>query len=235
MTIKLKMNADPVLNESNLAERLLRRAESARLNALAAIAALGMLLTLLIAGCATSPYVPPAQFAHFDISSAYTNILDQGDAISITFRYSTNFNTIQKIGLDGMVNLEGVGEVKAEGKTVVQLQDQLTALYKSQVKDDPITIRLVGAIAAVYVTGAVTRPGKIPMERRMTVVDAIAEAGGFDPYRAKLSRVSVLRVDGDTQRIYRLDLSRILAGEDKAPFYLKPFDVVHVPTKTFNF
>jgi protein involved in polysaccharide export with SLBB domain len=73
------------------------------------------------------------------------------------------------------------------------------------------------------------------MERRMTVLDAIAEAGGFDPYRAKLSNVTVLRVDGDRQRIYRLNLNRILAGEDETLFYLKPFDVVHVPTKTFNF
>lgn len=228
---KLKMNADPVLNESHLTNRLPRWVGES----LATVVALGMLLALLIAGCATSTNIPPAQFAHLDIVPGYTNILDQGDAFSITFQYSTNFNTIEKIGLDGMVNLKEVGEVHAAGKTVVQLQEQLTALYKSQVKDDPITIKLVGAVAAIYVTGAVTRPGKIPMERRMTVVDAIAEAGGFDPSRAKLSSVSVLRVDGETQRIYRLNLKRVLAGEEESPFYLKPFDVVHVPTKTFNF
>jgi polysaccharide export outer membrane protein len=235
MMSKLKMNAALVLNESDLVERRPRRAGNLWLGPLAGMAALGMLLAVLVAGCATNSDGPPAEYSRLNLFPHSTNILDQGDAISITFRYSTNFNAVQKIGLDGMVNLEEVGEVMAEGKTVVQLEAELTALYKSQVKDDPISVKLVAAVAAVYVTGAVTRPGKIPMERRMTVLDAISEAGGFDPYRAKLSSVTVLRVDGERQRIYRLNLNRILAGEDEALFYLKPFDVVHVPTKTFNF
>ena len=51
----------------------------------------------------------------------------------------------------------------------------------------------------------------------------------------ELFHVSVLRVDGDSQRIYWLNLNRVMSGEDPNPFYLKPFDVVRVPTKTFNF
>lgn len=134
-----------------------------------------------------------------------------------------------------MVNLEGVGQVKAAGKTVLELQNELTRLYKSEVKDDPITVRIIAPGAAVYVTGAVNRPGKILMDRPMTVIDAIAEAGGFDQYRARLSKVSILRVDGNVQRTYWLDVKRVLNGEDPNPFFLKPFDVIHVPTKTFNF
>lgn len=232
------MNADQILNKNSSLERLQRYIDSLKCKRLATVAALGMLLSAVVAGCGTTIVNPPAatSFTHFDVLfPPGTNVLDQADVLSITFRYSTNFNTVQKIGLDGMVNLEGVGQVKAEGKTIAQLQDELTALYKTQVKDDPITIRIVSPAAAVYVTGAVNRPGKIAMERRMTVIDAIAEAGGVDQYRARLSRVSVLRVDGETQRTYWLNLNRMLDGEDETPFYLKPFDVVRVPTKTFNF
>lgn len=201
----------------------------------AAVFAAALLLVLFISGCETDSEPPAPRFAQIKVFPAYTNVLDQADLISITFRYTTNFNTVQKIGLDGMVNLEGVGQVKAEGKTIDQLQDELTSLYKSQVKDDPITVKIVSAAASVYVTGAVNRPGKIVMDRRMTVMDAIAEAGGFDQYRARLSRVSVLRVEGDTQKVYWVNLNRVLDGEDYTPFYLKPFDVVNVPTRTFNF
>jgi polysaccharide export outer membrane protein len=218
-----------------LEKHLRRCVPNERFKFLAAISALGIVFIFLVAGCQTTvePYSP--KYGHVDLFPAYTNVLDQADTISITFRYSTNFNTIQKIGLDGMVNLEGVGELKVEGKTVAGLQNELTRLYQSQVKDDPVTVKIVAPAAAIYVTGAVNRPGKIPMDRRMTVVDAIAEAGGFDQYRAKLSKVSVLRVEGDTQRIYWLNVNRILAGEEETPFYLKPFDIVRVPTKTFNF
>jgi polysaccharide biosynthesis/export protein len=209
------------------------------LNRMPAIAAFAILLMMFAAGCETASKTDSAQhpptFSDVNLFPPSTNILDQADVISITFRYSTNFDTVQKIGLDGMVNLEGVGEVKAAGKTVRQLQDELTTLYKSQVKDDPITVKIVAPGAAVYVTGAVNHPGKIPMDRPMTVIDAIAEAGGFDQYRAKLSKVSILRVDGNTQHIYWLNVNHVLNGEDPNPFFLKPFDIINVPSKTFNF
>lgn len=218
-----------------LSNQFHRCVQGLKLNSLAAVTALAMLLGIFLAGCATSHSDPPPVFTDFNLYPPSTNVLDQADMISVTFRYSTNFDTVQKIGLDGMVNLEGVGQVKAAGKTVLQLQAELTALYKSQVKDDPITVRIANPGAAVYVTGAVNHPGKILMDRPMTVVEAIAEAGGFDQYRAKLSKVSILRVDGNTQRTYWLDVNRVLNGEDPNPFFLKPFDVIHVPTKTFNF
>jgi polysaccharide export outer membrane protein len=223
------MNTNMTLNQQD------NHPFSSRWNCLAIVVAPLLLLVALIAGCSTETESYPPNYARLEMFPPSTNVLAQADIISITFRYSTNFNTVQKIGLDGIVNLEGVGQVKAEGKTLAQLQDELTALYKAQVKDDPITIKIIGPAAAVYVTGAVNRPGKVVMERRMTVMDAIAEAGGFDQYRARLSRVSVLRVDGDTQKIYWVDLNRVLAGEDTNPFFLKPYDVVRVPTKTFNF
>ena len=69
----------------------------------------------------------------------------------------------------------------------------------------------------------------------MTVLEAIMEAGGFDPNRAKLSAVTVLRIEDGKQRSYKINLKRTLRGEIEEPFYLKPFDIVHVPTKTFNF
>jgi polysaccharide export outer membrane protein len=164
-----------------------------------------------------------------------TNLLQEGDVVSIMFRYSTNFNTVQKIGLDGTLNLDAAGQVKAVNKTVLQLQGELTTLYQSQAKDDPITVKVIAPEAAVYVAGEVSRPGKIPMERPMTVIEAIMEAGGFDPLQANLSNVSVLRVENGRQHTYRLNLKRVFDGKDDTVFYLKPFDVVRVPAKTFNY
>lgn len=228
------MKSDEILYEKSLPKHF--DSPSGKMKIVAAILVLGALIAFLFAGCETDPESRTPTFSRYDfLFTPPTNVLDQADIISITFRYSTNFNTVQKIGLDGMVNLQGAGQVKAEGKTITQFQDELTALYQSEVKDDPITVRLVAPAAAIYVTGAVVRPGKVSMDHRMTVIDAIAEAGGADQYRAKLSKVSVLRVDGDTEKIYWINVNRIMSGADDTPFYLKPFDVVRVPTRTFNF
>ncbi|MGO9204010.1 MAG: polysaccharide biosynthesis/export family protein [Limisphaerales bacterium] len=170
-------------------------------------------------------------------ASYAANALQEGDVVSIMFQYSTNFNSLQKVMLDGMLNCEAIGQVKAAGKTPFELQDEIIRLYERlpQVKDDIITVRLVAAAACVYVSGAVLRPGKIPLEHPMTAFEAIMEAGGFDASRASLSRATVVRVEGGKQRIYRLDLRRVLRGKEDKPFYLKPFDTLHVPIKTFNF
>lgn len=164
-----------------------------------------------------------------------TNALQEGDLISIAFEYSTNFNVTQKVPLDGLLNLEAIGPVKAAGKTPEELQAELARLYRPQTKDDIVTVKLVSAATGVYVSGAVFHPGRIPMERPMTAFEAVMEAGGFDPNRAKLASVTVVRIEAGRQTTYHVNLKRVLEGEDPSPFYLKPFDIVHVPTKTFNF
>lgn len=213
-------------------------------------ATLILILSVLLAGCQsaqpvfpTDPYgaqaVNPATAALPPLdartASNATNWLAEGDVVSITFQYSTNFNVVQKIALDGMLNLETVGPVKAAGRSVVELQTELARIYKPQIKDDVVTVKLIASADSVYISGAVIRPGKIPMERPMTVLEAIMEAGGFDPNRANLSSVIVLRLENGKQKSHILNLRRTLRGQEEEPFYLKPFDIIHVPTKTFNF
>ena len=198
-------------------------------------------LLFLITGCQTSSSSPPVYADILPVppgpgaANYSTNLLEPGDTVSITFQYSTNFDATQKIALDGTLNLESVGPVKAAGKTPLQLQNELARKYQPQIKDDVVTVKLVSAVSAVYVSGAVFRPGKITMERPMTVLEGIMEAGGFDPNRAKLSDVTVLRIDNGKQHVYHVNLKQILHGDNEFPFYLRPFDVVYVPTKTFNF
>jgi polysaccharide export outer membrane protein len=115
------------------------------------------------------------------------------------------------------------------------LQTELTKLYQPQVKGDVVTVKVISSGNSIYVSGAVIRPGKISMDRPMTALEAIMEAGGFDLNRAKLSQVIVVRLEDGKQKTFRLNLKQALNGADETPFYLKPFDIVHVPTKTFNF
>jgi len=143
-----------------------------------------------------------------------TNTLHEGDMVSVTFQYSTNFNALQKITLDGLVNLESVGQIRAAGRTPLDFQAELARAYEPLVKDDVVTVKLVSAVDGVYVSGAVFRPGRIPLERPLTVMEAVMEAGGFDPNRARLSEVIVLRIEHGKQRSYHVDLKRVLQGKE---------------------
>ena len=190
----------------------------------------------LVTGCQTSPPVfPQAAVPDFRTVNYATNLLQEGDVVTVDFQYSTNFSTLQKISMDGTLIMNSVGAVKAAGKTVEELQTDLAKLYKPQIKDDVVTVKLVSSGSSLYISGAVVRPGKIPMDRPMTVLEAIMEAGGWDSSRAKLSEVTILRLEEGKQRTYKSNVARILQGQDDQPFYLKPFDIVYVPLKTFNY
>ncbi|MGO8763550.1 MAG: polysaccharide biosynthesis/export family protein [Limisphaerales bacterium] len=164
-----------------------------------------------------------------------TNELHEGDVVSITFEGSTNFDTVQKIALDGRLNLDMVGPVKASGLTLTELEQVLTNAYKTVDAGDVISAKLLSSESQVYVSGAVLRPGPVEMDRPLMVIEAVMTAGGWDPSRAKLSDVTVLRVKNGRQETYHINLKRVLEGKEKTPFYLQPFDIIYVPTKTFNY
>jgi polysaccharide biosynthesis/export protein len=208
---------------------------NAALRLLSGLAVVALLCSLT--ACQTPSYPPNSSLNVIDAGIAPRSaILQEGDVLEVSFSVSTNLNTTQRIPLDGDISLQFVGKVRAAGKTSAELEKILEKLYEPQLRSaEPIAVKIISNAAAVYVTGAVLRPGKIPLVRPFTVVDAIMEAGGVDNARAKLSDVTVLRVE-DGQRISRrVNLKRALEGKDTTLFYLKPYDIVYVPEKVINF
>ncbi len=194
-------------------------------------------LSCVITGCQTPAPPTNSSLNLIDASvPSMPGVLREGDLIQIMFATSTNLNTVQRIHLDGHVSLQFVNNVQAAGKTTLELAKALETAYQAHLRGvEPITVSVISNTAAVYVTGAVLRPGRIPLERPFTVLDAIMEAGGVDQTRAKLSGVTVLRVENGQRVSRRVNLKKALEGSDRSLFYLKPYDIVYVPEKAINF
>ena len=196
-----------------------------------------MVLSFIIVGC-QSPSIPSSSSLNVVDASvpSMPGVLREGDVIQITFATSTNLNATQRIQMDGNVSLQFVNNVPAAGKTPLEFAQSLEKLYQAHLRGmEPITVSVISNAAAVYVTGAVLRPGRIPLERPLTVLDAVMEAGGIDNSRAKLSGVTVLRIENGQRVSRRVNLKSALEGKDSSLFYLKPFDIVYVPAKAINF
>jgi protein involved in polysaccharide export with SLBB domain len=183
---------------------------------------------LLLAGCATHDTGKP--ITQEDITPAPL-FITQGDVLDISFPGASNLSGQHKVGPDGTITLPLVGQVVANGKTTEQLRQELLKLYDKELQDKQVLVSLNSTANLVYVIGAVLRPGRIPMDRPMTALEAIMEAGGFVPTQANLKKVTVVRYDGDHNYTYHLNLSPALEGGPVAPFYLKPRDIVNVPIK----
>jgi polysaccharide biosynthesis/export protein len=199
-----------------------------------------LVIAAMLAGCQQTQPVfnnaHPDAFAAAGVPVAVaSNRLQEGDAIRIAFEGDTNLNAVAKIQLDGSVMLPLIGAVKAAGKTLEELQADLRSRYQPLLRVNEINLTMAGTAASVYVSGCVLRPGRIAMDRPLTALEAVMEAGGFDFARARPNAVTVLRLEDGRQKHYRIDLKAALQGDDPSPFQLKPFDIVHVPEKTFNF
>lgn len=196
-----------------------------------------LLVLLAAAGCQSAG--PQAVGNANDLTSGTiaTNLMQlrEGDVLRITFENVTNLNTTIAIPLDGSISLQLVGQTKVAGKTVPELQTSLITLYEPHIKSTEITVTRVSSAASYTVGGAVARPGKLPLERPLTVLEAIMEAGGVMTARAKVSDVSVFRIENGKRINYQFNLKKALRGQEQSLFYIKPFDVIYVPEKTFNF
>jgi len=194
-------------------------------------------VSFIIVGCQTPAPPTTSSMNPLDASiPSMPGVLREGDIVQITFATSTNLNSVQRIQLDGHISLQFVNNVPATGKTPVELAKALETAYQAHLRGaEPITVTVISNTAAVYVTGAVLRPGRIPLERPFTILDAVMEAGGVDQTRAKLSGVTVLRIENGRRVSRRINLKSALEGRDTSLFYLKPFDIVYVPEKAINF
>lgn len=164
---------------------------------------------------------------------ASSGVLAPGDTLRISFTGARQHDLAQRIRPDGKISLPLVGEVRAAGRTVGALQADLSSRYKTQLQDSEVVVILDGSAAAVYVTGAVNRPSKIPLDRPMTALEAVMEAGGFAPGLANTKKVLLVRNNNGRQYTHTLDLSPALSQASSAPVFLRPYDMLYVQERFF--
>jgi len=157
--------------------------------------------------------------------------LAAGDKIDLKFFYVPELNeTDMLVRPDGKISLQLVGDVQVDGKTPEELAAELKRRYTPFLKHPDVTVIPKELIARrVYVGGEVKTPGLIPMPGRMTALEAILQAGGFDMDKALPDNVIVIRTEGEKRKTYLLNMEVAMAGGSPPPFYLQPYDVVYVP------
>jgi polysaccharide biosynthesis/export protein len=188
-------------------------------------ATMAVLLAVTFTGCESSgSYTPIPAEAYAPRPSG---TLAAGDVLNISFPGAPELNTTQKIQANGKVSLPTIGSVTAQGKSIATLQSQLTGMYQAHLQNPAVLVAVEAAASGVYVTGEVMKPGKVPLDRPMTVVEAVGECGGFTKFANPKQVVVVRNHGGKTQR-YSLNLADTFSGASDASFYLRPFDTVLV-------
>jgi polysaccharide biosynthesis/export protein len=157
-------------------------------------------------------------------------VIGTEDILNINVWKEPELSRILPVRPDGMITLPLIGEIKATGQTPVQLQEAITTELKKYMSDPQVTVIVSEVHSLTFnVVGQVNKPGYYPLTRRMTVLDAIALSGGFQPF-AKQKKIYVLRTSNGKQVRLPFDYKDVIKG--KRPdenIELKPRDTVVVP------
>jgi polysaccharide export outer membrane protein len=181
-------------------------------------------VVLALAGCAwlgwggpgaNLPPIPPAE------SDAYH--LGPGDQIRIITLSEDRLTGEFRVNDSGAVALPLLGTIQAAGLTTAELERTIGAdLVKAQLIRDPSVSVEVLAYRPIFVLGEVNKPGQYAYQPGMTVVTAVAVAGGFT-YRAVEDRAAIVRsVDG-----------KAVEGRAERQTYVQPGDVITIFERRF--
>jgi polysaccharide export outer membrane protein len=130
---------------------------------------------------------------------------------------------------DGKISLPMVGEVIAEGRTARELQAELTTRLQPLVNQPVVSVMISEINAArFFVLGEVAHPGAYPVRGVVSVVQALALAGGPTEFAARGDIVVIRPSRAGRDDRYRVNYREVVSGKARA-IQLVPGDTVYVP------
>ncbi len=171
---------------------------------------------------ASEPGIPPAQPGEYRIGP--------GDVLEIMVWKEPDLSRTVSVRLDGKISLPLVDEIEAAGHTLLQVKALITEALKDYVDAPAVYVLLVeNRSKKIYIQGQVNAPGEYVLVKDMTVLQAIAMAGGFAEWADKTDIV-VMRKTPKGQTRIEVDYKRAVSGKDlRQNIALQPDDVLIVP------
>jgi polysaccharide export outer membrane protein len=182
-------------------------------------------------GCRDNPPVIYPTVAPLDESKL---TLGPGDKLELVIYYGARENkATYTLDGSGQMEVQYIGAVDAGGKVVNDVKAEIVQRLKGDYFKDPIVSLTVVEVNSrkLSVLGQVARSGTIKFTPGMTIVEAIAQSGGFTPM-ARKNMVKVTRLVLGRKETYKLPVEMI--GEGRRPnFQMMPGDEVFVPERAW--
>lgn len=150
------------------------------------------------------------------------------DVIGVLVWKQPDLSTTVVVRPDGKISLALLGELEATGKTALQLQDEITKRLRQYVSDPMVNV-VVKEINSpkISVLGQVRKPDRYHIKQRLTVLDAIALAGGFTDF-AKRDKITIIRNSGPDKIRIQINLKKLVQDGHGEVYYVEPLDTIYV-------
>jgi len=158
-------------------------------------------------------------------------LIGPDDVLAINVWKEPEISRTLPVRPDGDISLPLVGDLKASGHTPTELQKEITDQLVEYLSNPEVTVLVQEAKSHKFnIIGEVEKPGTYVMAGPMTILDAIATAGGVREF-AKTTKIYVLRVNADGSRVrLPFNYKEVIKGKDlRADVQLQSRDTIVVP------
>lgn len=148
--------------------------------------------------------------------------LGAGDRVKVTVYGHQDLSGVFEIDGTGRMSLPLIQHVNAAGLTLAEFEAAVTGkLQPDYLKNPRVSVEVLN-YRPFYILGEVKSPGSYPYVNGMTVINAVAVAGGFT-YRARTKKIIIVRRVGIEQR-------ELSASQDTT---VLPGDVIEIAERIF--
>jgi polysaccharide export outer membrane protein len=169
-----------------------------------------VLLTLLASfGCATTSTYDYKKEPDPRTSEYQVGPLDQ---LKVVVWKNQELSADVVVRPDGVVTLPLIGDVKAAGRTPTQIQKEISQRYANfiRVEESVVSVGVAQVNSLNFtISGNVEKAGVYSVKSYVTVLEAIATAGGANKYAGTAAYI----VRGTPTRKIPIDLARASSGE----------------------
>ena len=157
-------------------------------------------------------------------------IVGDSDIIRVNVWKEPEVSQTVVVRTDGNISLPLINEVKVSGMTPLQIQDMVAEKLKGFLNHPQVTVTVIEIHSKrAFITGEVARPGTYSLNAQTTVLQLIAQAGGFTPF-AKKDGIVVLRTEDGRQSRLKFKYNEVVQGKKtEQNIALHPGDTVVVP------
>ncbi len=175
-------------------------------------------------------YMNPAAAQDSALEAVDRYLINPGDILTVTVWKEEDLARQVLVLPDGTFSFPLAGDIKAAGRSIPEIRNQLVSGLSRFIPDPVVTITVEQVTGnKTYVLGQVQRPGEFVAGSRLDVTQALAMAGGFTPF-AQVNDIKVLRRENGVLRAIRFRYGDIEKGKHlEQNVLLKPGDVVIVP------
>ena len=164
-----------------------------------------------------------------EAGTASDYVIGADDTLHISVWKEPDLSETLPVRPDGKISMPLLNDVTAAGLTPLQLKDSITEKLKKYIADPRVTVVVTAMNSRrVFVTGEVVHSGPMPLLPRMTMLQALSQAG-FTQF-ANLKSIYLLRTENGKQEKLPFNYKEVVKGNHpEQNIILKPGDTLVVP------